>query len=193
MKAGLESARALIACTDDDLTNVEIALDARDVRPDIRVVLRLFDERLAAKIQKGFDIQLAFSASSLAAPAFAAAAVDQSVKDSFYVGDRLYVHSRFFVPATSSLADISVWDLWGTYSVNTISFTDAGGEEHWDPSPATKVPEKVTISMVGPYERIKDLQVEHGIIESSEVIAHRAPTTGASSFMPPSTYIDPGR
>ena len=91
VKAGVDRAAAVIACTDNDLSNVEIALDAREINPDIRVVLRLFDQRLASKIQKSFDIQAAFSASALAAPAFAAPAVDPSVQDSFHVGDVLFV------------------------------------------------------------------------------------------------------
>ena len=108
IKAGLERACAVIACTDNDLTNVEIALDAKEVRPDIRVVMRLFDQGLASKIQHTFDIDAAFSASALAAPAFAAAAVDPSVRDSFYVDDVLFVHSAFGVPAESSLTQRSM-------------------------------------------------------------------------------------
>jgi len=100
IKAGLERASAVIACTNKDLTNVEIALDAREVRPDIRVVLRLFDQGLASKIVNSFDIDAAFSSAALAAPAFAAAAVDPSVQDSFYVGEVLFVHST--MPVSTS-------------------------------------------------------------------------------------------
>src|SRR5215210_1804786 len=43
-KVDLASAKLVIAATDQDLVNIEVALDARRLRPDIPLVLRLFDE-----------------------------------------------------------------------------------------------------------------------------------------------------
>ena len=81
--------RGIIVATDDDLVNLEVALDARAIRPDIRVVLRMFDHNLASKIRSGFGIKTTFSTSALAAPAFAMAAVEPAVVGSFYVGEDL--------------------------------------------------------------------------------------------------------
>ncbi len=174
IKAGIERAAAIIACTDDDLSNVEIALDAREIRSDIRVVLRLFDQRLASKITKSFDIEAAFSASALAAPAFAAAAVDPSVQDTFYVGDVLFVHSTFQVPEGSRLTSTSVWDLWGEYDVNTLSFTSASGVVTRHSGPTVTVPPNTTIAVVGPYEQVQRLQADHNIIEPSASVKYRS-------------------
>ncbi|MGI9667993.1 MAG: NAD-binding protein [Acidimicrobiia bacterium] len=194
VKAGLDRARAVVACTDDDLTNVEIAIDAREIRPDIRVVLRMFDQRLAGKIVASFDIELAFSASALAAPAFAAAAVDPSVRDTFYVAEMLYVHSSFFVPEGSTLCSQTVWDLWGKYDVNTIGFTDMGENISRNPGPGTSIPDRTTIAVVGPYEQIQRLQVEHGIIDSAALVHHDdTAMSNPVRYMTPSAYLDPGR
>jgi voltage-gated potassium channel Kch len=176
VKAGIERAAAVIACTDDDLSNVEIALDVREIRPDIRVVLRLFDQRLASKITNSFDIDAAFSASALAAPAFAAAAVDPSVQDSFYVGDVLFVYSAFWVPEDSSLTHQSVWDLWGKYDVSTLSFTNASGDVTRHSGPTVTVPPKSTIAVVGPYDQVQLMQADHGIIDASARVRHSSPT-----------------
>jgi Trk K+ transport system NAD-binding subunit len=172
LKAGLERASAVIACTNKDLTNVEIALDAREVRPDIRIVLRLFDQSLASKIVNSFDIDAAFSSAALAAPAFASAAVDPSVQDSFYVGDTLFVHSVFRVPEGSSLTSLSVWDIWGKYDVTTLIFTDASGAVSQHPSPTTHVPAGCEITVVGPYEQVQHLQADHGIIDPAAKVKH---------------------
>ncbi len=174
IKAGLERASAVIACTDNDLANVEIALDAREVRPDVRVVLRLFDQTLASKIVNSFDIEAAFSASALAAPAFAAAAVDPSVQDSFYVGDVLFVHSTFWVPAASPLTRESVWDLWGKYHVTTLSFTDASGSVDLHPGPTVHVPPDSRIAVVGPYDQVQRVQADHGIIDPKARVKHES-------------------
>lgn len=85
---GICKAAAVIAATDDDLTNLEIALDARAVRPDLRVVVRMFNQRIAEKIARHFDIKLIFSTSSIAAPSFAAASLDRYLVNSFYIDDK---------------------------------------------------------------------------------------------------------
>lgn len=179
MKAGLERAAAVIACTDDDLANVEIALDAKEVRPDIRVVLRSFDQNMASKIVNSFDIQAAFSASALAAPAFAAAAVDPSVQDSFYVEDVLFVHSRFWVPADSTIVRESVWDLWGKFNVNVLGYTDSSGVATRHPGPNLHLPAESTVDVVGPYDHVQRLQADHGIIDPKARVKHMGPDESA--------------
>jgi Trk K+ transport system NAD-binding subunit len=127
--------------------------------------MRLFDQGLASKIVHSFDIDAAFSASALAAPAFAAAAVDPSVQDSFYVGDVLHVHSAFWVPEDSSLTNQSIWDIWGKYDVNTLTFTDRSGAVTRHPGPTVHVPANSKMTVVGPYEQVQHLQADHGIID----------------------------
>ena len=89
INAGVARASAIVACTSDDLTNLDIALDARDINPTIKVVLRMFDSQLADKVSKGFNIQTAFSVSALAAPALAAAAMRHNVDYSFKLRNQL--------------------------------------------------------------------------------------------------------
>ena len=69
----LESARALIVMTGDEVANLQCALLARERVPDLRVVLRLSDHDLAARVERAAGIHLSRGVSSLAAPAFAAA------------------------------------------------------------------------------------------------------------------------
>ena len=104
VKAGVPRAQAIIPCTEDDLTNLAIALDARELRPGIKVVMRMFDAELARKVERGFGIHTAFSTSALAAPAFAAAATQADISHSFYVGDTLLNVSQMTVQAGSRLA-----------------------------------------------------------------------------------------
>jgi len=47
-------------------------------RPALRVVVRLFNQRIAEKIARNFNIRLVFSPSALAAPSFAAATAARS-------------------------------------------------------------------------------------------------------------------
>jgi Trk K+ transport system NAD-binding subunit len=59
--------------------NLQAALHARAVRRDLRVVLRLFDDDFAYRIQDAFDITISRSVSRLCAPVFAAAMLEREV------------------------------------------------------------------------------------------------------------------
>jgi len=86
----IRQARAIVCATDDDLANLNIALDARRLNPGIRVVMRLFDDDLVRKVRDAFSVE-ALSTSALAAPVFAAAALDASIHTSFDLDGKLMV------------------------------------------------------------------------------------------------------
>ncbi|HWB50642.1 MAG TPA: NAD-binding protein [Stellaceae bacterium] len=67
----LEAAHSLIALTNVDTLNLEIALGARARNPDMPVVLRIAEASFAASIARHFDFRTTYSAAALAAPAFA--------------------------------------------------------------------------------------------------------------------------
>jgi voltage-gated potassium channel Kch len=69
--AGAEHCRALISVINDDYVNLEIGLNARYFQPDLRLVLRIFDESMADVIKEKFDIHLTKSMSFIAAEKFA--------------------------------------------------------------------------------------------------------------------------
>jgi Trk K+ transport system NAD-binding subunit len=66
-------AKAVIAATSSELANIEIALLARELNPNARVVVRLSDPDFAAAVREAAEIRHAVSVPALAAPAFAAA------------------------------------------------------------------------------------------------------------------------
>lgn len=66
--AGVQYARTIIIATNDDMANLEVALDARRMNPKIKVIMRMFDQRIADKFKEAALIDEAFSAAALAAP-----------------------------------------------------------------------------------------------------------------------------
>ena len=100
----IDRARALVCATSDDLVNLSTALNGRALRPDLRVVVRLFDPDFAVRVQHGFGIRFTRSVSQLAAPAFAAAATRTEVVAAVPVGDqRMVLFARLRVPEGSAL------------------------------------------------------------------------------------------
>lgn len=108
---GVEHARALIACTDNDLVNLEAALDARKKNPGIRVVMRMFDQSMAQKIGDAFAVDSSFSTSAISAPLFAAAALNENVLGAYRLGDTMMVSVEVVVPPGSALDGHTVEDI----------------------------------------------------------------------------------
>lgn len=102
---GVERARCVIACTDNDLVNLEVAMDARAIHPGVRLILRMFDQGLATKLGNAFSFDSTFSTSALAAPLFAAAAIDERVHGAYRLGDTMMLSVEVDVRPDSRLAE----------------------------------------------------------------------------------------
>lgn len=87
-ETGIARAKAVVCATNDDLANLEIALDAKRLNPKIRVVMRMFDQRLAAKVGGALELDQSFSTSALSAPVIALSARLAGVKSAYRLDDR---------------------------------------------------------------------------------------------------------
>ncbi|HLN26571.1 MAG TPA: NAD-binding protein [Gemmataceae bacterium] len=74
-EAGLAQARGVIIMTNDDLVNISAALMVRHQNPDVRIVVRLFNQNLIARLGKAVNNVFALSTSMLTAPLFAQSAL----------------------------------------------------------------------------------------------------------------------
>ncbi|HLZ23352.1 MAG TPA: NAD-binding protein [Ktedonobacterales bacterium] len=90
LTAGLSEASVVAALTSDDLTNLRIALEARRIRPDVHIVLRVFSDSLARQLVDLFGIHTTYSTSELASPTLAAASILGGVSNAFISGGTLY-------------------------------------------------------------------------------------------------------
>jgi voltage-gated potassium channel len=134
VQAGVQHASALIACTQDDLANLDIALDARELNPRVKIVMRMFDADLARKVERGFGIHTAFSVSALAAPAFAAAATRTNVSYSFYVDNMLLNVSQVTIEHGSPLVGKTLAQIERELELTIVQYkSDARMDLHPDP------------------------------------------------------------
>ncbi|WP_158515506.1 NAD-binding protein [Kitasatospora sp. MBT63] len=78
-RARVQYSRAVVAVTTDDAANLEAALEARAVRPEVRIVVRLFDDDFAHHVYATLGNVASRSVSYLSAPAFAAALMGREV------------------------------------------------------------------------------------------------------------------
>jgi TrkA-N domain/Ion channel len=62
----ISKAKALISVINNDSVNLEIGLNARSYHPGMRLILRIFDEEMAKKINEYFNIHFTLSTSAIA-------------------------------------------------------------------------------------------------------------------------------
>jgi voltage-gated potassium channel len=155
-RANVKHARAVVCATDDDLANLNFALDARKSRPRIRVVMRLFDDDLVEKTRQSFEAE-AFSTSALAAPALAMAALDPAIKNSFEVGGRLMVVVEVEVRGRH-IAGKTVAQLRDESGVLILHLRRREGEPIFDPVGACSIEEGDRITLQATLEVYQGLR-----------------------------------
>jgi len=90
-KIGVHRAKAVVCATSNDLANLEIALDVKRMNPNVRVVMRMFDQRLAAKVGGALGLDQSFSTSALSAPLIAIQATYEGVRAAYRLDDTVRV------------------------------------------------------------------------------------------------------
>jgi len=136
VRFGLVNAKALIAATDNDLVNLEIALDVKQRVPELASVIRIFDRTLARQLEAAFDVRRALSMSAIAAPMFAAAAMGESGVCAFRLNDQFFVVQSEQVTENSPLAQHTLAEIRGDLHIAAIykqAVTSAAGSDPTKP------------------------------------------------------------
>ena len=109
--AGIDTCSALVAVTSNDIVNLETALQANALRANLRIVLRMFDDDLARRVQQTVGNIVSRSISYMAAPAFAAALLEHSVLRTISVGRHVLLIADVRVEEGAALVGQRLADL----------------------------------------------------------------------------------
>jgi voltage-gated potassium channel len=142
--AGVEHARAIIIATNDDMANLEVAMDARRMNPKIRVTMRLFDQQIAAKLS-GILVDAAYSASALAAPYVAALSLATNITPGRAIGGAPYVTTELVVASGSAWVGLRYDEIEQAHAMRVLARTAAGGQLESPPRSGAVVGESETI------------------------------------------------
>jgi Trk K+ transport system NAD-binding subunit len=124
-RANVGTAAALVVLTVDDVVNLEYALRGRELRDNLRVVLRLFDGDFADRVKRVFNITISRSVSLLAAPAFAAAMVGREVIGTIGVRRRVLLVADVPVVAGSWLDGKRIADVYEPREARVVALFGA--------------------------------------------------------------------
>jgi len=117
--ANIKEARTIILASQNDAMNLQIALKARGLNPDIQVVIRIFDEDFARALQEQFGF-IALSATEMAAPVFAAAAAGADVTNPISIEGQLLGLARVTITPHSVFSDKTVGYVEDNYHLNIV-------------------------------------------------------------------------
>ena len=135
--ASVQTCQALVVVSTDDVSNLQAALNALQIRQDLRVVLRLYNGDFAERAQRAFGFGVSRSVSHLAAPSFAAALLNRAVIATIPIDRHAVLVAEVTVSFGSELAgrEIGTVDAEG---VRVIAIARAGQPRiDWTPPPPT--------------------------------------------------------
>jgi Trk K+ transport system NAD-binding subunit len=118
-EAGIGKARSIILCTQNDSLNLQIALKARKANPNIRVIVRIFDEDFAQALQEQFGFMV-MSATSMAAPAFAAAGAGLDMTPPITLEGQPMSLARVSLDGSSQLVGRTVGELESRFDISIV-------------------------------------------------------------------------
>lgn len=155
--AGLSRATAVVVATSNDHVNLEVTMRVRDMNPDVRLVTRMWDRRLAQQMERFFDVEV-LSASDLAAPAFAGAAVGAEITQNLHIAGLEYSMIRLTVRRGSFLDGQTVADIQESEGVDIVLLHRADFDSpDVHPRGAVKVRGGDTLVLFAHHDRITEL------------------------------------
>lgn len=158
--ANIRHAKSIILASDDDMANLEIALDARRFNPRIHVVTRMFDQNVADKIRDGFNIHLAMSQSAISAPTFASCALAPATINSFIVGGELVAMQRWLARAGDRFTGRAIADIMRREQVSIVSLTRAGAAQVLCPPAETVIEPGDDLMLQGEMRTLERFRLE---------------------------------
>lgn len=164
-QAGLAHARGILILSSDDLTNLSSMMTVLHLRPGMRVVVRMFNPQLVARLGPVTANTFALSTSALTAPMLALTARTGGALASFKIkGQRSVLISVWNVPHGHSLAGKPAADLVRTRPVQVVARQPS--EEHcrfWkDADLAAPLRPGERVIVCGPADQVAELTGEAG-------------------------------
>src|SRR5882762_1701052 len=139
--ARIDQARAVAVLTRDDVINIETAIVLKEMlgprtlpevnRPDVPIVLRVYDRTLGAAVAQRFGFENVRSTVELGAPWFIGAALGLQVLGTFSVGHRSFMVGGLYVKLGSELDGMRMGDL--STQTRVIAITRPGTEVRLHP------------------------------------------------------------
>ncbi len=157
--AGIRQARSIILCTQNDSLNLQMALKARNMNPDVDIVVRIFDDDFASALQKQFGFR-AISATGMAAPVFAATASEIDITPPITIDGHPHSVARLTISNKSHLVNQTVLEIEERFQASVILLNHAG-QSIQHPAAAMRISAGDELAVFGGPEQINQIVHEN--------------------------------
>jgi voltage-gated potassium channel len=157
--ASIRRARSSLLCTQNDSLNLQMALKARSMNPDLDVVIRIFDDDFAAALQRQFGFR-ALSATGMAAPIFASSAANVDITPPITIEGQPNCLARIHINNRSGLIGQTLGNIEDQFDLSVV-FLSHNGIPDTHPSSHLSVSASDTIAILGDPQAINKLVHEN--------------------------------
>ncbi|MGW7686227.1 NAD-binding protein [Kribbella sp. NPDC054772] len=147
--AGVQRCQSVLAITDGDITNLESAMVVRDLNPEARITMRMFDHDLAQRVERRLGLGHSRSVSMLVAPAVAAAVANRRSQLTVPAGRRVLLLTEVTVEAGSVAGGRRLGELDEPGGLRVLARQDVGEAWDWSPKPERELQAGDRIAVAG--------------------------------------------
>ncbi len=133
--AGVQRCQSVLAITNGDITNLESAMVVRDLNPEARITMRMFDHDLAQRVERRLGLGHSRSVSMLVAPAIAAAVANRRNQVTVPAGRRVLLLTEVTVEPGSVAIGLRLGELGEAGGLLVLARQKG---PTWDWSPASE-------------------------------------------------------
>jgi Trk K+ transport system NAD-binding subunit len=138
-KISLVKAKSLIAVTDDEILNLELAMMTHAVNPDCRLVIRTFEQNFTKNLAQLLPYAEVLCANSISAEAFAAAAYGENVISLFRLNNQTVLVTEYFVEIGDTLNGLILAVVAYGYGVVPVLYQEPDGKAKFMPIDDTRL------------------------------------------------------
>ncbi len=159
--AQVEHAQTVVTATDNDVADLQAAVNARAIHPDIRIILRLFDNELSTAVEQRFNIHISRSTAVIAAPVFATEMLGHGLVNTVHVGGEALAFGECYVVADGPAAGKPVSDLHASRELRVLAVQPSPSEPpQWRVAESRVLSVGERIAVVGRAEVVQELSGE---------------------------------
>ncbi|MDY7005766.1 MAG: NAD-binding protein [Cyanobacteriota bacterium] len=133
-KVNLATATGIIAVTNDEMLNLEVALMGYSVNPNIRLVIRTSEQRFSNNLAKLLPYSTFICNSAVVAEAFAGAAFGENILSLFRIDHQTVLVTEYNIEAGDTLNGLILAEIAYGYGVVTILYQKPPNESKLMPS-----------------------------------------------------------
>ncbi len=138
-KANLSTAKSIIVTTDNEMLNLEIALMARLINPNSRLVIGAYRKGLSERLTHLLKNAQVISSYAVAAEAFAGAAFGENILNLFRQQNKTVLVTEYQIEDHDTLNGLLIAEVAYGYDVVVILYQKMGQEVNLMPSPEIRL------------------------------------------------------